>query len=299
MVLPPEATDRFYRIWLALLRGVNQQLHLVPSLPAESGTGTVPTADALQLRNALWADDGLRERFVADNPAGLPAADLELVAGWRYRLAGAFFIERYLKKYTVFLSATRPEHAYGVLGLVSPIAEIAGPLLPVYVEAVLLPFDGQIIYDSLLTTHAVSFGPGIRASLRTTYRDAQEREGVITTLVPPAVPATPEAVSADAQQRATKVLSAFRQHLMRAGLSPRMAEQHMATIAAFADAALLNQEPPRGVLDLTRQDLQTYLTTIGRSANRVSFRRWLRFLAETGRLDPEVAAELAADPRHA
>jgi hypothetical protein len=299
MVLPPEATDRFYRIWFALLHAVNQQLQLVPSLPAEPGTGTVPTADALQLRNALWADDALRERFVADNPAGLPPADLELVASWRYRLAGSFFIERYLKKYTVFLSATRPEHAYGVLGLVSPIEEIVGPYLPVYVEAVLLPFDGQIIYDSLLTTHAVSFGPGIRASLRTAYRDAQEREGVITTLVPPAVPATPEAARADAHQRATKVLSAFRQHLVRAGLSPRTAEQHVATIAAFTHEALLNQEPPRGVLDLSRQDLQAYLTTRGRTANRVSFRRWVRFLAETGRLDPEVATELANSLRDA
>jgi hypothetical protein len=299
MVLPPEATDRFYRIWLALLHAVNQQLQLVPSLPAEVGAAAVPTADTLRLRNALWADDGLRERFVADNPAGLPAADLELVASWRYRLAGAFFIERYLKKYTVFLSATRPEHAYGVLGLVSPIEEIVGPYLPVYVEAVLLPFDGQIIHDSLLTTHAVSFGPGIRASLRTAYRDAQEREGVMTTLVPPAVPATPEAVRADARQRTTKVLRAFRQHLVQAGLSPRTAEQHVATIAAFTDAALLSQEPPRGVLDLTRQDLQAYLRTAGRTANRVSFRRWVRFLAETGRLDPEVAAELAKDLRHA
>ena len=299
MVLPPEATDRFYRIWFALLHAVNQQLQLVPSLPAEPGTGTVPTADALQLRNALWADDALRERFVADNPAGLPAADLELVASWRYRLAGSFFIERYLKKYAVFLSATRPEHAYGVLGLVSPIEDIVGPYLPVYVEAVLLPFDGQIIYDSLLTTHAISFGPGIRASLRTAYRDAQEREGVITSLVPPAAPAPPETVRADAQQRATRVLSAFRQHLVRAGLSPRTAEQHVATIAAFTQEALLNQEPPRGVLDLTRQDLQAYLATTGRTANRVSFRRWVRFLAETGRLDPEVATELASYLRHA
>jgi len=49
------------------------------------------------LRDALWADDALRDRFIADNPAGLPPADLALVASWRHRLAGSFFIERYLK----------------------------------------------------------------------------------------------------------------------------------------------------------------------------------------------------------
>ncbi len=39
----------------------------------------------------------------------------------------------------------------------------------------------------------------------------------MTTLVPPA---TPEAVRVDARQRTTKVPTAFRQHLARAGLSP-------------------------------------------------------------------------------
>ena len=116
----------------------------------------------MQLRNALWADDTLRESFIADNPAGLPPADLALVASWQYRLAGNFFIVRHLKKYAVFLSEGSPAHAYGVLGLVSPIEEVVGPTVHIYVQAVLLPFEDQIIYDSLLIPYSIFFGPGIR-----------------------------------------------------------------------------------------------------------------------------------------
>ncbi len=299
MVLPPDETDRFYRIWIALLHYVNVRQRLVAPFPPAWGEATLPTEDAFEVRTALWADDALRERFVADNPARLPPADLALVASWRHRLEGNFLIERYLKPHTIFLSEESPARAYGVLGLVSPVEEIVGPRLPVYVQAVLLPFEGRIIYDSLLAPYPVSFGAGIRRSLREAYRDAQEREGVLTALSPAEPPASPEARRAALRGRAGLVLAAFRKDLLRAGLSPPTAEQHVATVTAFVDDYLLDQTPPRGLLDLTRQDLHAYLTTTGRTANRVSFRRFVRFLTSTGRLDDDLSDDLAADLRRA
>src|SRR5712692_4657227 len=150
MQLPPHQVERFYRIWFPLLHYVNEQRQLTTTFPDAPRPGAILQADALQLRNALWADDTLRESFIAANPARLPPADLALVASWQYRLTGGFFIVRHLKKYTVFLSEKSGGHAYGVLGLVSPIEDIVGPVVPVYTKAVLLPFEGQIIYDSLL-----------------------------------------------------------------------------------------------------------------------------------------------------
>src|SRR5436190_10917737 len=191
MVLPPEEAQRFYRVWFPLLHYVNERLHLIPSFPDRPSDQAVPVPNALKLRDAMWADERLREQFVAENPAGLSSADLDLVASWRYRVAGSFFVERYLQKHTIFLSQGTPAHAYGVLGLVSPIEDILGPYLPVYVAAVLLPFEGRIIYDSLLVPYSVSFGPGLRASIRDAYRDAQEREGIITSLGPPVTPVGP------------------------------------------------------------------------------------------------------------
>lgn len=73
MVLPPEATNRFYRIWFALLHHVNEGQQLVPNLPAEPAEASVSTADALQLRKALWADDALRGQF-GGGQSGAPVA---------------------------------------------------------------------------------------------------------------------------------------------------------------------------------------------------------------------------------
>jgi hypothetical protein len=96
--------------------------------------------DVAQVRDVLWADVGLREAFIAQNPAGLSAADLAIVASWQHRRAGAFVGLRHLKKYSVFLSS-EDSAVYGVLGLVSGLDEIL-PFVPCYVNAVLLPWEG-------------------------------------------------------------------------------------------------------------------------------------------------------------
>lgn len=221
-------------------------------------------------------------------------ADLALVASWEFRLAGTFFIVRYTKQYTVFLTETTPNRAYGVLGLASPLEEVAGPVLPVFVQAVLLPFENRIIYDSLLAPYAISFGPGIRRSLQQAYRDAREREGIVTSLLP-AGSASPEAVRDAIQRRNRLLLTAFRRELARAGLSPRTTDRHVETVTAFAEAYLLRQAPPRGLVDFTAADLQAYMAMAGRDADPTSFQRFVRFLLATSRLDYAVAAELRDD----
>jgi hypothetical protein len=240
MQLPPEQTARFYRIWLALLRYVNEQLHLVSAFPVSEERGVLlPLSDELQLRNALWADDTLRERFISSNPAGLSSTDLAVVTSWRYRLAGSFYIVRTLKKYTVFLSEDTPPRAYGVLGLSSPIEELARDPLPVLAQTVLLPFEDKIIYDGLLQWYAVVFGPGIRARLNTEYRNAQEREGIITTLEPANHLADPQKMRTGVLVRNGRIVRSFRKGLSSKRLSPKMVEQHVSTIENFAQTSLL------------------------------------------------------------
>ena len=108
---------------------------------------------------------------------------MEIVASWKHALVGRFYIFRYLAKYTVFLSAAdSPNKAYGVLGLADPIEEVVGPYLPVLVNAVLLPFKGQIIYDGLLAPYSISFGGGVRRMLNEDYNQAKEAFGIITSL---------------------------------------------------------------------------------------------------------------------
>src|SRR6266849_9221205 len=177
MRLLPQETERFYRIWFALLHYVNKQLHLVPAFPASPGEQDVSPEDTIQVRDALWANDALREQFVTENPAQLPAVDLALVASWQYRLAGSFYIFRSLQNYTIFLSTTTPAHAYGVLGLVSTIEETVPLPLPVYTQAVLLPFEHHIMYDSLFTSYNVLFGQDTARICRSSIAISRSAKG--------------------------------------------------------------------------------------------------------------------------
>ncbi len=303
MNLSPQQCERFYRIWFALLHYVNQRRHIAPDFPEVAGQANIDPADAVRIRDVLWTDDALRESFIATNPNGLSPEDLALVASWRYRIVGKFFCLRHLKKYSVFLSEAKeqaPAHAYGVLGLISPIEDVMGPssILPVYAEAVLLPFEGQITYDGLPTLYRVSFGPGFRASLNEAYRNAQEREGIITTLEPSTTPTDLKKVHDEILARNKKILNAFQKDLLARKLSYTMTEKHVGNIDAFARTYLLAQEPPRGLLDISLSDVQAYLNTQTDSTTKTSFKRFVRFLDETGRMDYDQVAPLGAFLKH-
>src|SRR5512135_178830 len=285
MRLPPQETERFYRIWFALLHYVNTQLQLVPAFPDAPGKEEVSIEVTVRLRDALWANDALREQFITNNPAQLSAADLALVASWQYRLAGSFYIFRSLQHYSIFLSETTPSHAYGVLGFLSTIEETVPLPLPVYTQAVLLPFEHHIIYDSLLTSYNVVFVSGYRHNLQEMYRNIQEREGIITSLLPEDQAARQANQRTDILVRNRKVFTAFRRELRKAGLSPQTVEGHVATIADFASTTLLDADPPRGVLDLTLADIESYVQGKSGKQPLTSFKRFVRFLIDTGRID--------------
>ena len=95
----------------------------------------------------------------------LNAEELAIVASWKFAVGGSFFVFRYLKQSAVFLSDKLPPTACGVLALASPLEEVIGTYLPVLVKGVLLPINGRIISDGLLSTFPIAFGPGIRRSL--------------------------------------------------------------------------------------------------------------------------------------
>jgi hypothetical protein len=89
----------------------------------------------------------------------------------------------------VFLSTEKQPIAYGVLALTQPFEEMIGPYLPVMTQAVLMPFKDKVVYDGLLSSYRISFGPGIRRSLNQSFKEAKERHGIVTALPISAMPA--------------------------------------------------------------------------------------------------------------
>ena len=136
------------------------------------------------------------------------------------------------------------------------------------------------------------FGPGIRQDLQEMYRNIQEREGIITSLLPGDQAAHEANQRTGILARNRKVFTAFRRELRKAGLSPQTVEGHIATIADFADTTLLDADPPRRVLDLTFADIESYVEGKPGKQPLTSFKRFVRFLIGTGRIDYETGENL-------
>jgi hypothetical protein len=162
---------------------VNQRLQAVPDSPANPDEfSSLSPETRLKVRDAFLKHTGLLQAFVEENPARLSDDELDTVRTWQHFIHGKFYVFRQLKKYMVFLSTDKQPIAYGVLALSQPFDELVGPYLPVLTETVLLPFKGLIVYDGLMTSYRISFGPGIRRSLNESFKEAKARHGIVTSL---------------------------------------------------------------------------------------------------------------------
>jgi hypothetical protein len=296
MILQPQETDRFYRIWFAMLSYANRRLKLVRDLPESPRAGSIDVQDAFKVATAVWADDALRHSFIEENPTGLPPEDLALARSWDRRVAGDFYIFRYLKKYTVLIGSGDPAPVYGVLGLVSPIEDVVPNPLPTLVRMTLLPFEGRITYDGLLAPYSVYFGSGIRSNLKDIYRSASERGTIITSLEAAAV-AMPQQSRAQIAKDNKKLITEFRRDLAQSNLSMKMIVQHTENIETFARAYLLEQVPPRRLIELTDTDIAAWLaqTKLPQAAHKTlvtSFKRFVRFLYDSFRIEDTAAEQI-------
>lgn len=176
--------DLFYRLHGSLLAYANRQLKVLPQKVTPALIHRQPIQQVVELRDACYGEPELLEQYLAANPDHLPADEMALIASWRHRITGDFYIVRHLKAYAVFLSAEEHPHLYGVLGLYDPLKVIMNDApLPIWVNATLLPFRDRIIYDGILRPYSIFFGSGFRSSISATFSRLKEREGIIEGLV--------------------------------------------------------------------------------------------------------------------
>lgn len=197
MLLDPHDLDQFFKLHQALMLFVSQRLNIISdSVTTAQEFVALSPQIRVKARDALNANLDLIESFVVENPAHLTEDELDVVRSWRHLVADRFYVFRELKNYTVFLSASSPVIAYGVMALSQPFEDLTGPHLPVLIQTVLLPFKNMIVYDGLMSGYNISFGPGIRRNLNQDFKDAKERHGIVTSLPMSNTSLTPKAPKA-------------------------------------------------------------------------------------------------------
>jgi hypothetical protein len=273
MKLSLNEAEHFYSLWWPLLTFANDKLALIENLPRSQGKGHVNPSDAIKLRDALWATPNLFEEFLAANPADLDTDDLEICASWEHRLRGDFTLLKHLSKYSLLMA--QDSRVYGVLGLMSSLDEILPYAPPNYIGATIMPYKDRLVIDGLLTMPSILFGGGIRADLKLALRDVEESYGLIT-----ALPLTADAANTGITAGNARLLKAFRSYLAGSGLSDKMLQVHVNAVSALAEK-LRKGTPPLPLLEVDLPRLREYLAEQPKTLT--SFKRFVRFLEETGR----------------
>jgi len=182
MKLSPQDADLFFKLKWSLQSYVNLRLDIIPDIATVDEYKKLPTSDQLSVRDALYDNIELFDAYLEENPQELSEKELEIVRSWKKFRRGDFFIERLLKKYAIFIGY---EKVYGVLALHKTLDELLPYVrYPHYVQAVLLPFMGKIIYDGILQGYTVSFGGGIKSNLKETYMAAKQNGKIIESFDP-------------------------------------------------------------------------------------------------------------------
>jgi hypothetical protein len=134
-----------------------------------------------KVRDYLFEHIEIIDDFIEDNAHLFERNEIDILLSWKHFVSGDFVLERLLNKYAVFISG---EKVYAVLALQDSFREIlGGNAVPAYVTTILLPFKGQIIYDGILEPYRISFGGGIRNSVKDIYINAKERGTIVHDLL--------------------------------------------------------------------------------------------------------------------
>lgn len=192
MKLSNKDADLFFELMFPLQLYVNKKSALFPESDTLEAYRALDMEFQVLVRDELWENPELLAQYVAENPNQLPAEQLEIVASWQTFVKSRFVIERFLKKYAVFIDE---DAVYGVLGLHNSLDElIPKEMLPVFVETVLVPFKDQIVYDGVLRGANVMIGRNMSLGFKDTYMKAK-REGAIITSFNPEVQAETSVVT--------------------------------------------------------------------------------------------------------
>lgn len=182
MKLSEQDAKLFFDLMWALQFFVNQKLKILTHVKSLDDYAECSTEKKFEVRKALYADTKLIASFVQENPQNFSEEKLSIVSNWKNFIEGDFHIERFLKRYAVFIKGA---DVYGVMGLYQGFDELVHRShLPLYVQTVLLPFKGKIVYDGIFQTYNIYFGGGIKRDLRESYMTAKQNNRIIESLEP-------------------------------------------------------------------------------------------------------------------
>ncbi len=181
MKLEPKEARMFYKLMVPLQFFVNCELNIIEGIPDLQAYGAATFADKFKVRNTLFDNLPLIDKFIDENPQDIPLNELSIVSSWKRFLVGDFFIFRHTKDHTIFID--HDERAFEVLGLTAPLRDVfPDHLIPQVVTCILLPFKENIITDGFFAARQFLIENDLKKRLADIYSEARRTQSVFKTL---------------------------------------------------------------------------------------------------------------------
>ncbi|MCX6703137.1 MAG: hypothetical protein NTV02_00390 [Candidatus Zambryskibacteria bacterium] len=174
--------DLFYKLHPSLMMYAGEKLGM-KNIPKNWKTFRKLSLDIVnEFRTRLYENTDIFDQFIKENPHNFSDKELEIVREWKHFLKGKFFLMEYTDTQGMFLDSNNPPRAHAVSSLKSSFEDMFCLMpLPIYMEAVFLPFKGQIIYDGILQVNNIIFGRHMTRNFKEDYKKAKKK-GIITVL---------------------------------------------------------------------------------------------------------------------
>ena len=161
--LSKDDVELFYKLYFGVLEFTNKKYHIVPGLKIYKAKKLDPKI-LLDVIEEFWnKKDSILMEFAFANPFNFSDEEMKIVRDFRKGYRDIFVIIKYEEDYTEFLSK---DSVYMVKGITCNIDEIIpNNDLPAPANTTILPFKGQIVFDSVLTSFPVKVGANMRENM--------------------------------------------------------------------------------------------------------------------------------------
>lgn len=155
--LSEKEVKKFYRYYFSLLDYTNKKFKVKPAMEINP-YGSVDPQKLIDVIEVFWENkDTIIDEYLKKNPLKLSPRGMRSIEAFKDGIRDEFVLVQYEKEYAIFMNE---EHVFMVKGLHVNIGEVIDPMsLPTIVTTALIPYEGHIVYDSVLQTLSISIGP--------------------------------------------------------------------------------------------------------------------------------------------
>ncbi len=155
--LSEKEVKKFYRYYFSLLDYTNKKYKVKPALEINP-YGSVDPQKLVDVIEVFWKNkDTIIDEYLEKNPLKLSLRGMRTIEAFKDGIQDEFILVQFEKEYAVFMNE---EHVFMVKGLNVNIDEVIDPMsLPTIVTTALIPYEGHIVYDSVLQTMPIGIGP--------------------------------------------------------------------------------------------------------------------------------------------